>query len=140
MKFDRTIDLNALSRDPNGVSLDAERLTLAGIERVIRLVALKADIPNQKVQFRLEITTLKPSPETKSVTFWVGYYDFPMIDNTRLSADQRCAVVLDNFCEDSECKAEVTVVLFPGSRASLQEKTFSEDVIRQLRKPDLSKE
>ena len=140
MKFDRTIDLNALSRDPNGVSLDPERLTLAGIERVIRLVALKADIPNQKVQFRLEITTLKPSPETKSVTFWVGYYDFPMIDNTRLSADQRCAVVLDNFCEDSECKAEVTVVLFPGSRASLQEKTFSEDVIRQLRKPDPSKD
>jgi len=140
MKFDRTIDLNALSRDPNGVSLDPERLTLAGIERVIRLVALKADIPNQRVQFRLEITTLKPSPETKSVTFWVGYYDFPMIDNTRLSADQRCAVVLDNFCEDSECMAEVTVVLFPGSRASLQEKTFSEDVIRQLRKPEASKE
>ena len=140
MKFDRTIDLNILSRDPNGVTLDPERLTLDGIERVIRLVALKADIPNQKVQFRLEITTLKPSPETKSVTFWVGYYDFPMIDNTRLSADQRCAVVLDNFCEDSECKAEVTVVLFPGSRASLQEKTFSEDVIRQLKKPDLSKE
>jgi hypothetical protein len=139
-KFDRTIDLNALNRDPNGVTLDPERLTLSGIERVIHLVALKADIPNQKVQFRLEITTLKPSPETKSVTFWVGYYDFPMIDNTRLSADQRCAVVLDNFCEDSECMAEVTVVLFPGSRASLQEKTFSEDVIRQLRKPDSSKE
>ena len=140
MKFDRTIDLNILSRDPNGVTLDPERLTLDGIERVIRLVALKADIPNQRVQFRLEITTLKPSPETKSVTFWVGYYDFPMIDNTRLSADQRCAVVLDNFCEDSECMAEVTVVLFPGSRASLQEKTFSEDVIRQLRKPEASKE
>ena len=139
-KFDRTIDLNALNRDPNGVTLDPERLTLSGIERVIHLVALKADIPNQKVQFRLEITTLKPSPETKSVTFWVGYYDFPMIDNTRLSADQRCAIVLDNFCEDSECMAEVTVVLFPGSRASLQEKTFSEDVIRQLRKPEPSKE
>ena len=139
-KFDRTIDLTALNRDPNGVTLEPERLTLAGIERVIHLVALKADIPNQKIQFRLEITTLKPSPETKSVTFWVGYYDFPMIDNTRLSADQRCAIVLDNFCEDSECMAEVTVVLFPGSRASLQEKTFSEDVIRQLRKPDSSKE
>jgi hypothetical protein len=138
-KFDRTIDLNALNRDPGSVTLDPEPLTLAGIERVIRLVPLKADIPNQKVQLRLEITTLKPSPETKSVTFWVGYYDFPMIDNTRLSADQRLAVVLDNFCEDSECKAEVTVVVFPGSRASLQEKTFSEDVIRQLQKPGSTK-
>jgi hypothetical protein len=42
--------------------------------------------------------------------------------------------------EDSECKAEVTVVVFPGSRASPQEKTFSEDVIRQLQKPGSSKE
>lgn len=139
-KFDRTIDLNVLNRDPGSVALDPEPLTLGGIERVFHLVPLKADIPNQKVQFRLEITALKPSPETKSVTFWVGYYDFPMIDNTRLSADQRCAVVLDNFCEDSECKAEVTVVVFPGSRASLQEKTFSEDVIRQLQKPGSTKE
>jgi hypothetical protein len=139
-KFDRTIDLNVLNRDPGSVALDPERVTLAGIERVFRLVPLKADIPNQKVQFRLEITALKPYPETKSVTFWVGYYDFPMIDNTRLSADQRCAVVLDNFCEDSECKAEVTAVVFPGSRASLQEKTFSEDVIRQLQKPGSTKE
>jgi hypothetical protein len=131
-KFDRTIDLNALRRDPNRVVLDPESLTVGGIERIIHLVPLQSDIPNQKVQIRLEITTLKPSPETKSVTFWVGYFDFPMIDNTRLSADQRCAVVLDNFCEDAECRAEVTVVVFPGSHASLQERTFSEDVIRQL--------
>jgi hypothetical protein len=134
-KFDRTVDLNALGRDPGSVALDPERVTLGGIERVFHLVPLKADIPNLKVQVRLEITTLKPSPVTKTVTFWVGYYDFPMIDNTRLSGDQRCAVVLDNFCEDSECKAEVTTVVFPGSRASLQEKTFSEDVIRQLQRP-----
>jgi hypothetical protein len=133
-KFDRTIDLNALNRDPTSVNLDPERLTVDGIERVVHLVPLKADIPNQKVQVRLEITTLKPSPETRTVTFWVGYYDFPMIDNTRMSNDQRCAVVMNNFCEDPECKAEVTVVVFPGSRASLQEKTFSEDVIRQLQK------
>jgi hypothetical protein len=139
-KFDRTVDLNALGRDPGSVALEPERVTLGGIERVFHLVPLKADIPNLKVQVRLEITTLKPSPVTKTVTFWVGYYDFPMIDNTRLSGDQRCAVVLDNFCEDSECKAEVTTVVFPGSRASLQEKTFSEDVIRQLQRPAPTKE
>jgi hypothetical protein len=61
-----------------------------------------------------------------------------MIDNTRLSGDQRCAVVLNNFCEDPECTADVTLVYFPGSRASLQEKTFSEDVIRELQKPPAS--
>ena len=135
VKFDRTIDLNALSRNPGGIVLDSESLTLAGIDRTFELVALKADIPNHEVQLRLKITTPKPFPETKSITFSVGFYDFPMIDNTRLSADQRCAVVLDNFCEDAECTAEVTLVYFPGSRASLKERIFSEDVIRSLQKP-----
>lgn len=131
-KFDCTIDLNALSRDSASVNLTPERKTLAGIERVYHLVPIKADIPNRKLQVRLEITTLEPSPKTQTVTFWVNYYDFPMIDNTRMSNDQRCAVVMNNFCETSDCSAEVTVVIFPGSRASLQEKTFSEDVIREL--------
>jgi len=54
-----------------------------------------------------------------------------MIDNTRLSHDQRCAVVLKTFEDD---RAEVTLVYFPGSRASLKEKPFYEDVISNLQK------
>ena len=52
-----------------------------------------------------------------------------MIDNTRLSHDQRCAVVLQTLEEN---RAEVTLVYFPGSRASLKEKPFYEDVINKL--------
>jgi hypothetical protein len=137
-KFDRTIDLNALRNNPNGIVLDSESLKLAGIERVFQLVALDADTANHEIRFRLEIITLKPFPETKSITFSVGFYDFPMIDNTRLSEDQRCAVVLNHFCETTECNAEVTLVYFHGSRASLKEKTFSEDVIRNLQEPPAS--
>jgi hypothetical protein len=131
-KFDRTIDLNALSRDPASVVLDPENLTLDGIERNIRVIPIRSDLKNQRVQLRLEVTTMKPSPETKSITFWVGFYDFPMIDNTRLSGDQRCAVMLNNFCPGADCTADVTVVVFPGSRASLKEQTFPEDVVRVL--------
>jgi hypothetical protein len=137
-KFDRTIDLNALSRDPASVVLDPENLTLEGIERNIRIIPIRSDLKNQRVQLRLEVTTMKPSPETKSVTFWVGFYDFPMIDNTRLSGDQRCAVMLNNFCPGADCTADVTVVVFPGSRASLKEQTFPEDVVRVLQNGPLS--
>jgi hypothetical protein len=42
-----------------------------------------------------------------------------MINNTLLSHDQRCAVVLREFDPESEF-AEVTVVYFPGDRASLK--------------------
>jgi len=135
-KFQRTIDLNELSRTP--IVLDSQSLTLGGIERTFQLVALKRDLANREIELRLTIITHEPFDETKDVTFSVGFYDFPMIDNTRLSGDQRCAVVLNNFCEDPECTADVTLVYFPGSRASLQEKTFSEDVIRELQKPPAS--
>lgn len=133
-KFQRTIDLNALARK-SPIVLDSQSLTLDGIERTFQLVALKRDLTTREVELRLTIVTHKPLNETKDVRFSVGFYDFPMIDNTRLSGDQRCAVVLNNFCEDEDCSADVTLVYFPGSRASLQEKTFTEDVIRELQKP-----
>jgi hypothetical protein len=135
-KFQRTIDLNELSRKP--IVLDSQSLTLGGIERTFQIVALSRDLANREIELRLTIITHEPIDETKDVRFSVGFYDFPMIDNTRLSGDQRCAVVLNNFCEDPECTADVTLVYFPGSRASLQEKTFSEDVIRELQKPPAS--
>jgi hypothetical protein len=138
-RFSRTLDLVALSHDPDGIVLDSGSLTLDKIERTFELTAFKADIKNRELQLRLKVTTHEPFPETNDVTFWLGFYDFPMIDNTRLSKDQRCAVVLNKFCEDENCTAEVTFVLFPGSRASLQEKAFSEDLIRQLQKPFDSK-
>jgi hypothetical protein len=138
-RFSRTLDLVALSGDPDGIVLDSGSLTLDKIERTFELTAFKADMKNRELQLRLKVTTHEPFPETNDVTFWLGFYDFPMIDNTRLSKDQRCAVVLNKFCEDENCAAEVTFVLFPGSRASLQEKAFSEDLIRQLRKPFDSK-
>jgi len=135
-KFDRTIDLNALSRAANGIVLDSGVLAVGGIERTFELTAWKADVANHELEVSLKITTREPIPETQATdTFSVGFYDFPMIDNTRLSGDQRCAVVLTHFCEDAFCAADVTLVVFPGSRASLQERTFSEDVIRQLQKP-----
>lgn len=134
-KFSRTLDLLALSRDPDGVVLESGPLTLGGIERTFELTALKADMKHHELQLRLKVITHGSFPETDDVTFWLGFYDFPMIDNTRLSGDQRCAVVMDKFCEETSCAAEITLVLFPGSRASLQERAFSEDLIRQLQTP-----
>jgi hypothetical protein len=130
-KFDSTIDLKMLRERPQDVTPDSRSLRLEGIERTFRLLPLAVDPEARELQFRLEIITPKPSPETNRVEFWAGFYDFPMIDNTRLSHDQRCAVVLRTFEADH---AEVTLVYFPGSRAGLKEKPFYEDVIRNLQK------
>jgi hypothetical protein len=82
----------------------------------------------------LEIRTPKDSPkevETNRAEFWLRFFDFPMIDNTRISHNQRCAIVLTAF---GEASADITAVYFPGSYASLKDKPYYEEAIQNLLK------
>ena len=56
---------------------------------------LEADPKTRSLRMRLDIRTAADTAgaaETNSAEFWTGYFDFPMIDNTRLPHDQRAAV------------------------------------------------
>jgi hypothetical protein len=64
-----------------------------------------------------------------SATFWLGFSDFPLIDNTRLNNGDRMAVVLRRWEENS---AELCLAYFPGSRASLKDKVYYDELITQL--------
>ncbi len=127
-RFDRTIDL---TEDPGGSSLEPATLTLDGIPTTFAIDVLEVDRENREVRISLSIET--PDPEqgrqTKVASFGVSYYDFPMIDNTRLLGGQRCAVVLNNMSDQS---ADITLVLFPGSYASLKEKPYYDEVIQSI--------
>lgn len=70
--------------------------------------------------------------------FWVDFFDFPMIDNTRLSYDQRCAVVLKEINEEDKI-LEIAVLYFPGSHASLKEKPYYDDIVNKLLSAGLDK-
>ncbi|HEX9006737.1 MAG TPA: hypothetical protein VF889_05555, partial [Bacteroidota bacterium] len=86
----------------------------------------------RNLQFRLEIRTPTDTAgnvETNTAEFWVGYFDFPMIDNTRLTHDQRVSVVLNAFEDDA---ADITLAYFPGSYASLKEKPYYQEVVQSL--------
>ena len=89
------------------------------------------DRANREIRIGLNIET--PDPElgrqTKMATFSVSYFDFPMIDNTRLVGGQRCSVVLNNISDQS---ADITLVLFPGTYASLKEKPYYNEVIESV--------
>jgi hypothetical protein len=65
------------------------------------------------------------------VEFWTGFYDFPMIDHTRLSHDQRVAITLTNF---EEGYANITTVYFPGAYAGLKERPYYQEVVKELLK------
>jgi len=126
--FDRTIDLTG---DPGGTSLEPATLTLGDVPTTFAIDVLGVDRENREIRLGLNIET--PDPEqgrqTKVATFSVSYFDFPMIDNTRLIGGQRCAVVLNSMSDQS---ADITLVLFPGTYASLKEKPYYDEVIQSV--------
>jgi hypothetical protein len=127
-KVDRTVDL---TQDPEGTSLAPATLILDSLQTTISIDILGVDRKNQELELGLTIES--PDPElgrqTKTAEFSVGYFDFPMIDNTRLIKDQRCAIVLNNFSNES---ADLTLVLFPGAYASLKEKPYYNEVLENV--------
>ena len=132
--FDATIDTKALTfPSPEGAASSvAKDLLIDGIRRNVKLEALAADPEQQEVQLRATVRTAEAARvDTSSAEFWVGPFDFPMIDNTRLPHDQRLAVVLNNFDVKRDL-ADVTVAVFPGKYAGLREKPYYDEVLAKL--------
>jgi hypothetical protein len=128
-QVDRTIDLTT---DPTGESLEPATLALDSLQATIGIDILSVDKVNKELEVALSVETPDPrlGRQTKTATFTVSYYDFPMIDNTRLTGGDRCAIVLNSFSNES---ADITVVLFPGAYASLKEKPYYSEVIESIR-------
>jgi len=135
-----------LEKHPEGVLLVGDELTLAesdglpGVEgaepvgpqrpgRRFALWALETSPERKEVKVRLEVRGADSGESEADLTFWVGYFDFPMIDNTRLAHGERAAVVLRHWAKDS---AKLALVYFPGSRASLKEKPYYDEVVDEL--------
>jgi len=133
--FGRTVDFEELARSPGGLALEPARLTLNKVEREFSLLVKKVDTNRREMLIRLEVKSRKGDSgeiHTDDAEIWVGYYDFPMIDHVRLSRDQRCAVILQNF---GEGMARIDVVTFPGSYASLKEKPYVQEMVQELLQP-----
>jgi hypothetical protein len=141
-KLEGSLDLDKLR--PEGIdvidgtlvshSLENSGAEPPGRERHFTLSILYADTTKKELKVKLHVRTL-PRPETDDQVsdqysmFWVGFFDFPMIDNLRLSDGQRCAVVLRKWDAPN---VEIALVYFPGSRASLKEKPYYDELIRDL--------
>ena len=62
--------------------------------------------------------------------FWVGLFDFPMIDNTRLSHNERCSVSMTSL--EPPDSLRLALAYFPGSRASLKDKPYYDELLHDL--------
>lgn len=109
-------------------------IRLDGITRTFTIAVIDADKENRELNISLDIKSIGGPDDRLNralAEFWVGFFDFPMIDNTRLSHDQRCAIVLNAWQEST---ADITVIFFPGAYASMQEKPIIQDVVQNLLK------
>ena len=134
--FDVSADGKALAFvGPDGVSrvpYVARDLVVDGIGRNFKLEILDFDKAGEQVQLRITVRTAEPTgTETISTEFWVGHFDFPMIDNTRLPHDQRVAVVM-NALDPGSARADLTLAYFPGKYAGLREKPYYDEVLAKL--------
>src|SRR5437867_571561 len=115
---------------PESAGREAEKLILEKTEREFMLAVNEINPERRELIIELGVRTPKEPSSVQRRTFHVGYYDFPMIDNTRLSNDQRAAVVLNQINEGG---ADITLVYFPGSYASLKERVSYVEVVEKLR-------
>jgi hypothetical protein len=131
--FRRTVDLAELAAaGAGGVALDPATLDVDGSSSEVSLRVLRADREAEELLVRLEVSS-DAIPEVTRAEFEVGYFDFPMIDSTRLANGQRCAVMLGAFGDET---ADLTTVCFPGEYASLKDRPYYDEVMRQLRRKE----
>lgn len=129
--FDATVNWKTLSFD-GGASFVAKDLTANGITRNFKVEILGADPENQQVQLRITVRgSQREAAETTAAEFWLGPFDFPMIDNIRLPHDKRMAAVLNNFDRRLGI-ADLTVAYFPGKYAGMREKPYIDELLDDL--------
>jgi len=139
---DTVVDFEALSKSPVGISNlvnDVLRLRYSEPEAANHLARrFKLDVFARDEKQEELIVHLVASPPGQTgedaapevdVRFSVGYFDFPAINNTRLSNGERCAVVVRNMDQYS---AKISLVYFPANRAGLKDRMYVEEIIDQM--------
>ena len=100
---------------------------------LVKLTANEFNIDEKYVNVRLDIESFSNEKSINIITqeFTIDFFQFPMIDNTRLSNDMRCAVVMRDFDYYNKF-IEVDILYFPGSLSSLKEKPYYDEVVKKL--------
>jgi hypothetical protein len=67
--------------------------------------------------------------QEKRIEFTISPFDFPLIDNVRLENRSRVSIVMTRVDDGG---VTLTLVYFPGSRTSVKDKPFNDEVIKTL--------
>lgn len=107
----------------------------------LRLQVLAMDLRRREVEVRLLVQPQSDGQIIVDRHVYVIPYDFPMLDNTRLPNGERCSVVLTDFFVDVQASdkdkqsnsfANLDVVVFPATSASLKERIEYDELLRNM--------
>lgn len=127
--------------DAKGVACGSEdRIINRDIQ--LRFSGPDIDTPSIKVEAQItEVPSLqdgdvKSRAEPIRKTFTLNYFNFPMIDNTRLPNDQRFALVMTGFdppsIDDRPRLIKITALCFSSNYSSVRDRPFLNEVIDNL--------
>ncbi len=127
------VDLESLKQGPVALFGD-QALNLPGSSgppRTFRVEILNHDERRKEFLVRLTVWNAGDPPvmELQTKPFHVGPFDFPLIANTRLAGGDRVALTFDGAAEEV---AQIILIYFPGSRASMKDKQYYEDMAAEL--------
>jgi len=118
-------------------SIEEDKLRLDGVTRFFEITLSNADLENYTISVNMKILEI---PSDKSSTgiprvvadrnFNMDFFNFPLIDNTRLSNNHRFALIIEDFDHKT---IELKGVLFPGVFASQRDKPFLNEAINELK-------
>ncbi len=124
------INFNELENKPAGIEVINLNNKTQSNTRNYRVWVLNHKKDSKELQIQLVVKD--NGILNTSRIFWVGPFDFPMLDNTRLPDGQRVSVVLIDWFPDAG--AQIALVYFPGSFASLKEKPYYHEVLTDMLK------
>jgi len=115
-------------RDQGEEETDYYEVELENVKRSYSFSFTGADTDYHSVRVELEIQT---EGEVTSIeqNFSLNFFNFPMVDNTRLSRDQRFALIMTKF---EKKYIHFSAISFPGKYSSQRDKPFLDDVIHRL--------
>jgi len=103
------------------------------ITHIVYLTISKMDTLNNSINVSLKVCTREGQQEDKCAqpAFTIDFFEFPMIDNTRLINDKRISAVLRDFDKVNKF-IELDLIFFPGSHSSLKERPYYDDIVSKL--------
>ena len=112
---------------------ESSLIELNGIKRYLQLYVRDVDHCSKTAEVQILIKDENGNEEVDR-SFRLDYFNFPMVDNTRLSNNQRFAIVMESFeLKVEEPGIDITGVIFPSEYASLRDRPGMQEARKLLK-------